>query len=107
MKIKQLAKKILSNRGESSSKPMAVITTVPRPEQPINRISEDKRKEMIDSFHREKEESSKLGPYFIQEIFDRLYGPESEEYVKELHRLNSKFKARQGRTGPQIYRDEI
>lgn len=107
MKIKDLTKKLFSKSDSQLTKPMATITTVPRPEQPINKLSDEERKKMNDEYFKKKQESEKLNPYFIQEISDRLYGPDSDEYIKELIRINSKFKPRKGRTGPQIYRDEI
>lgn len=107
MKIKDLTKKLFSKTESQVVKPMSVITTVPRPKQPINKLSDEERKKMNDDYLKRKQESEKLNPYFIQEISDRLYGPDSDEYIKELIRINSKFKPRNGRTGPQIYRDEI
>ena len=51
--------------------------------------------------------SSKIEPRvdsdFMQEISDRLYGPDSEEYIKALKELNLSFKPRQGRYGGQLY----
>ena len=51
--------------------------------------------------------SSKIEPKvdsdFMQEISDRLYGPDSEEYIKALKELNMSFKPRQGRYGSQLY----
>ncbi len=48
----------------------------------------------------------KIDPYFIQEISDRLYGPDSIEYVKELIELNKRFRPRGGRVGNQFYEEE-
>jgi len=51
--------------------------------------------------------SVKVGPKvdsdFMQEISDRLYGPDSEEYIKALKELNVSFRPRQGRYGSQLY----
>lgn len=51
--------------------------------------------------------SSKIEPKvdsdFMQEISDRLYGPDSEEYIKALKELNMSFRPRQGRYGSQLY----
>jgi tetrahydromethanopterin S-methyltransferase subunit G len=51
--------------------------------------------------------SSKIEPRvdsdFMQEISDRLYGPDSEEYIKALKELNKSFQPRQGRYGSQLY----
>lgn len=46
---------------------------------------------------------NKIDPYFIQEISDRLYGPDSEEYVKEITEINKKYRPRGGRFGSQFY----
>lgn len=107
MKIKDLTKKLFSKSNSQVIKPMGVINTVPRPEQPVNKLSDEERKKMNDDYLKRKQESEKLNPYFIQEISDRLYGPDADDYIKELIRINSKFKPRKGRTGPEIYRDEI
>ena len=100
-------KEFFSKGSKSESKPMGVITTVQRPVQPINRLSKEDHEEMMRKYVERKEESLKLSPYFIQEIFDRLYGPDAESYINEINELNSKYKPRHGRTGPHIYRDEI
>lgn len=44
---------------------------------------------------------------FIQEVSDRLYGPESEDYIKALQELNMRFKSREGRFGSQFYDSSI
>jgi hypothetical protein len=105
MRIKDLTKGIFSKTEKNVTKPMGVITTVQRPEQKVNKLSDEQIKKMNDDFAKSKEE--KLSPYFIQEISDRLYGPDADAYIKAIIELNSKFEPRQGRTGPQIYRDEI
>jgi len=38
----------------------------------------------------------------MQEISDRLYGPDSEEYLKAILELNEKFRARGGSYGHKI-----
>jgi hypothetical protein len=38
----------------------------------------------------------------MQEISDRLYGPDSEEYLKAILDLNSKFRKRSGKHGNQF-----
>lgn len=56
----------------------------------------------------------RVDPYFIQEISDRLYGPDSEEYIKalkELHKMvdeagNPLYRARHGKYGSQFYDPE-
>lgn len=103
----KLFKNIFTKEQKSETKPMSVITTVPRPSQVVNRLSEEDKKKIVDDFVKRKKEYEKVSPYFIQEIFDRLYGPEAEDYLNALKELNSKYKPRHGRTGPEIYRDEI
>lgn len=46
---------------------------------------------------------SKVDPSFLQEISDRLYGPDSESYIEALKELNLKFRKREGRYGNQLY----
>jgi hypothetical protein len=46
--------------------------------------------------------SRKVDSYFIQEISDRLYGPDSEEYMKAITELNKNFRPRGGRFGSQF-----
>ena len=86
---------------------MSVITTVPRPIQKVNKLSDGERRKMSDEYKERQISAEKLSPYFLQEISDRLYGPDSDAYIQALKELNLKFKSRGGRTGPQIYRDEI
>lgn len=46
---------------------------------------------------------TKIDSDFMQEISDRLYGPDSEEYIKAIKELNMSFQPRQGRYGSQLY----
>ena len=100
-------KSIFTKKEKSTPSPMSVITTVPRPKQVVNKLSDEEIKRMNDDFFNRKKQEEKISPYFIQEISDRLYGPDSDDYINALNELNSKFRPRVGRTGPQIYRDEI
>ncbi len=43
----------------------------------------------------------------LQEISDRLYGPDSEEYIKAILDLNQKFRKREGKYGNQFYDPNI
>lgn len=43
----------------------------------------------------------------MQEISDRLYGPDSEEYLKAILELNEKFRKRGGKYGGQFYDSSI
>ena len=99
--------KLFSKKEKTELKPMSVITAVPRPVQKVNKLSDEQIKKMNEEFYKRKRDSEKLSPYFVQEISDRLYGPDADEYIKALIELNSKFEPRKGRSGPEIYRDEI
>lgn len=46
---------------------------------------------------------NKVDSELIQDISDRLYGPDSEEYINALRELNVSFRARQGRHGSQLF----
>lgn len=105
--MKNLVGSLFTKKVKSEPKPMGVITSVQRPDQPVNRISDDEKSEMIASYYREKEQSEKNDAYFVQEIVDRLYGPDADEYKEALKVLNDKYRSRVGRTGSQIYRDEF
>lgn len=86
-------------------KPMGVITTVERPLQSVNRLSDDDLKKLVS----QKDDSKKyksVDPYFLQEISDRLFGPESDGYIEAIKELNSKFRPRVGKTGHDIYKNE-
>lgn len=104
--MRNILNKILkSQENHDGVKPMGVITTVPRPESPVNKLSDEERRLMNEKYKQRKEAEQKLDAYFIQEISDRLYGPDSDEYISALRELNQKFRPRKGRTGPHIFRD--
>lgn len=105
--MKNLVENLFGKKVKSETKPMGVVTTVSRPEQPVNKISDEKKQEMIEAYYKEKQEREKTDAYFVQEIVDRIYGPDADEYVEALKALNAKYRARVGRTGSQIYRDEF
>jgi len=48
----------------------------------------------------------KIDKLFIQEISNRLYGPDSVEYVKALKELNAKFKSADVLVGSQLRNKE-
>ena len=108
-KILKFSEGWFTKKGEvDSSEPIkgGFKTTVPRPELGVNRLSDEDRKKQIDSFQSSKSES-KVDVYFIQEISDRLYGPDSAEYIQAIKELNTKFRARTGKHGNQLYDDEF
>jgi hypothetical protein len=43
----------------------------------------------------------------MQEISDRLFGPDSEGYMQAIKELNLKFRPREGRTANQFYDPSI
>jgi hypothetical protein len=94
------------SKKESELKPMGVKKTVERPFQPVNRLSDDELQKLISDTKKEKEKIKSMDPYFLQEISDRLFGPEAEDYIKAIKELNSKYKPRAGRTGHDIFKIE-
>lgn len=48
---------------------------------------------------RSKDITDKIDPYFLQDISDRILGPNGDEYKKEIEKLNKKFSPRSGKTG--------
>jgi hypothetical protein len=82
--------------------PKVQSTSVP----PERNVGKSLTPEEISSFPKEVASDKKIDTYFMQEISDRLYGPDSKEYVEALRELNKKFKAREGRYGPQFYDDQ-
>ena len=49
----------------------------------------------------------KVDKMVLQEISDRLYGPQSEDYVKALLELNKSFKPRAGKSFHDFYEPGI
>lgn len=43
--------------------------------------------------------------YFMQEISDRLFGPDSHLYIAELNKLHQKIRKRAGKCGNQFYEE--
>jgi hypothetical protein len=86
--------------------PMGVRTTVERPEQPINRLGDDELNIMKSDFGKSNSDrNTKVDPYFMQEITDRILGPDSEAYTNELIELNMKYSPRVSKTGPSLYKE--
>jgi len=48
----------------------------------------------------------KVDAEFMQEISDRLYGPDSDAYMKAIEELNAKFRPREGKFGRHLYEPE-
>jgi hypothetical protein len=43
---------------------------------------------------------------FLQEISDRLYGPDSEDYMDEIKEINKKYRKRPGKAGNELFDPE-
>ena len=54
-----------------------------------------------------EEWQSKIDSLFLQEISDRLYGPDSESYIKAIEDLNKTHRKRVGRVGSELYDDSL
>lgn len=82
-----------------------IQSSTTRPEVQSGRLDDKTLQGFKDEMKRNaKKDSQKVDPYFLQEISDRLYGPDSEEYINALKELNSRFRGREGRTGHDIFR---
>jgi GTP1/Obg family GTP-binding protein len=86
-------------KNTEEPKRIKAITTVHRPIQEIQRISNDE----LMRIRNKKQSGDKVDPYFLQEIVDRMCGGESDDYKNALIDLNNRFKPRTGKTGPSIY----
>jgi hypothetical protein len=83
-------------KGENFIK---ILETIERPVSEVKRLSQ----EDLDKLKKSSQNDKKVDPYFLQEIIDRICGPDSEEYKKAIVELNDKFKSRIGRTGRKIF----
>lgn len=82
-----------------------IQSSTTRPEVQSGKLDDETLQRFKDEMKRNAErDSQKVDPYFLQEISDRLYGPDSEEYIHALKELNSKFRGREGRTGHNIFK---
>lgn len=81
-----------------------IQSTVPRPESVPQRLSDEEIEKQRQQFYKSREEYQRVDPYFLQEVSDRLYGPDSVEYVNALKELNKNFRPRVGKTGHDIYK---
>lgn len=79
------------------SSTLRLMSSTGRPtEEEIEKIKKD-----VDSLSRKLE--PKVDPDFLQEISDRLFGPDSDAYVEKLKEINPQFRKREGRTGREFY----
>lgn len=85
-------KKKADDDSGSDIKPLGAKTSTNRPSD-----EESKSYKKIDSL-----KSKNIDTNFMQEISDRLYGPDSEEYIEALKKLNTSFRPRPGKFGKQF-----
>lgn len=83
--------------------PKGVSKSLPRPSD----VDIEKTQKSIEAMRKTKPNLPKVDIYFIQDISDRLYGPDSVEYIKALKELNEKFRPRDGKTGVDFYEPEL
>ena len=91
------------NKKELSSdvKPRGIKYTIERPtESDITNL-----KKQVASL--KKPVLVKVDKMVLQDISDRLYGPESEGYIKALDELNKSFKPRVGKSCLDFYEPDI
>ena len=83
--------------------PKGVSRTLPRPtDEDLKRISDD-----VERLKKSRPHLPKIDNLFLQDISDRLYGPDSEAYIEALKRLNKGFRPRFGKNGTDFYEPEI
>jgi hypothetical protein len=68
-------------------------------------LSEEELEEL--KRNRISNQETRVDAYFMQEISDRLFGPDSEGYMQAIKELNLKFRPREGRTANQFYDPSI
>jgi hypothetical protein len=54
-----------------------------------------------------EEFDSRIDSSIMQEISDRLYGPDSESYLNAIKELNKTHRKREGRVGSEFFDPEI
>lgn len=97
-------KNFFSRKKSEEIGPMGIRKTIDRPEQPTNRLGDEELNNMKRNFgSSNSDRNTKVDPYFMQEITDRILGPDSEAYTNELKELNMKYSPRVSKTGPSLY----
>jgi hypothetical protein len=81
-------------------------TSMPAERNTSSGLSEEELEELKRNSSSSKVET-KVDTYFMQEISDRLFGPDSEGYIQAIKELNLKFRPREGRTANQFYDPSI
>jgi hypothetical protein len=78
--------------------PKGIISSTGRPTpEETERLERD-----LDNLKSKKLEP-KVDSDFLQEVSDRLYGPDSDEYIKALKELNASFRPREGKYVRQFF----
>jgi hypothetical protein len=80
-------------------------TSMPDQRNTSTGLSEEELEELKRT--RSHKQESQVDAYFMQEISDRLFGPDAEGYIQAIKELNQKFKPREGRTADQFYDPSI
>jgi hypothetical protein len=80
-------------------------TSMPDQRNTSSGLSEEELEELKRT--RISKQETRVDAYFMQEISDRLFGPDSEGYIQAIKELNLKFKPREGRTANQFYDPSI
>jgi hypothetical protein len=98
MKIFKKKKKELTD----DVKPRGIKYTIDRPSEAdiakLTKQRENMKKSII---------TNKVDKMVLQNISDRLYGPESDAYIKALEELNKSFKPRAGKSYLDFYEPGI
>ncbi len=90
-------------KGILQDKKVELSDLQPKGFKTIDRPSEEEISKIFNKRPIEKNVDS----YFLQEISDRLFGPDSQEYIKAIENLNKSFKGRPGRYGNQFYEPNL
>jgi hypothetical protein len=80
-------------------------TSIPDQRNTSSGLSEEELEEL--KRNRISNQETRVDAYFMQEISDRLFGPDSEGYMQAIKELNLKFRPREGRTANQFYDPSI
>ena len=80
-------------------------TSMPDQRNTSSGLSEEELEEL--KRNRISNQETRVDAYFMQEISDRLFGPDAEGYIQAIKELNLKFKPREGRTANQFYDPSI
>jgi|694.fasta_scaffold53339_2 hypothetical protein len=80
-------------------------TSMPDQRNTSSGLSEEELEEL--KRNRISNQETRVDAYFMQEISDRLFGPDSEGYMQAIKELNLKFRPREGRTANQFYDPSI